>query len=346
MNKIILPIDTKSLHYNIKNDNKSRHTATVSTPLKQGSSFRKDLGNIYCIPHNISLQSKEGLIDQLVSSARSKVRITDVFIFDKISVNGIRVSANVSFCIYLREEIDSQNVHCGRIKVHYPTTLKYEDSETNIDNRKVINSISSCLHNYAFLVKAFEYDFDIGLLNFIITIVGENQIPYSKVFVNERGTGNKFTSVFNETADVYDTEIICMRKKIGADITPENFMEIIHVNKDKAVKLATSILGSRGYKDIISVSEEYPYSLFDIQYSDNEITKYLIVCFTSTKSKYFSLSVKKIAFCNDFCEFVKVLLITDINGNPVINEYTLSDLNTLSKRINSIMYIDGDENYE
>lgn len=47
MNKIILPIDTKSLHYNIKNDNKSRHTATVSTPLKQDSSHREALGKIY-----------------------------------------------------------------------------------------------------------------------------------------------------------------------------------------------------------------------------------------------------------------------------------------------------------
>lgn len=346
MNKIVLPIDRKSLHYNIKNDNKSSHTATVSTPLKQGSSYRENLGKIYSIPHNISIQSEGGLIEQLLNLSRSKVRITDVFVFDKISVNGISINTSASFCIYLREETDCQNVHCGRIKVHYPITLKYEDSETIIDNRKVLNSISNCLYNYAFLVKAFEYDFDTGLLNFMVTIVGENQIPYSKVFVNERGTGNKFTSVFNEVADVYDMEIISMRQNIGKDISPTNFAEIMLANKEKAVKLAASVLKTKGFKDIINISEEYPYSLFDIQYTDSEIIKYLIVCFTSTKSKYFNLFAKKITFCNDFCDFVKVLLITDINAEPVINEYTFSDFSALPKRINSIMYIDGDENYD
>ena len=38
------------------------------------------------------------------------------FVFDKISVNGIRVNCEESFCIYIREEIDPQNVHCGRQK--------------------------------------------------------------------------------------------------------------------------------------------------------------------------------------------------------------------------------------
>ena len=36
MSIIRLPIDTKSLYFNIKNDNKTGHTATVATPLKQG----------------------------------------------------------------------------------------------------------------------------------------------------------------------------------------------------------------------------------------------------------------------------------------------------------------------
>ena len=39
MSVIRLPIDTKSLYFNIKNDNKTGHTATVATPLKQGASI-------------------------------------------------------------------------------------------------------------------------------------------------------------------------------------------------------------------------------------------------------------------------------------------------------------------
>ena len=36
LGRIVLPIDTKSLFLNIFNDNESGHTATVSTPIKQG----------------------------------------------------------------------------------------------------------------------------------------------------------------------------------------------------------------------------------------------------------------------------------------------------------------------
>lgn len=41
MNKIYLHIDTKSLYMNIKNDNKTGHTATVATPIKQGNTFKE-----------------------------------------------------------------------------------------------------------------------------------------------------------------------------------------------------------------------------------------------------------------------------------------------------------------
>ena len=53
MSIIRLPIDTKSLYFNIKNDNESGHTATVATPLKQGSSLHLELAEVYKIPENI-----------------------------------------------------------------------------------------------------------------------------------------------------------------------------------------------------------------------------------------------------------------------------------------------------
>ena len=43
MSIIRLPIDTKSLYFNIKNDNETGHTATVATPLKQGASLHTEL---------------------------------------------------------------------------------------------------------------------------------------------------------------------------------------------------------------------------------------------------------------------------------------------------------------
>ena len=56
MSIIRLPIDVKSLYFNIKNDNKTGHTATVATPLKQGASVREGLSRIMEIPENINSQ--------------------------------------------------------------------------------------------------------------------------------------------------------------------------------------------------------------------------------------------------------------------------------------------------
>ena len=57
MQKIILPIDTKSLYFNIKNDNESGHTATVATAIKQGNSINSNLYQIFTIPNQIDFQS-------------------------------------------------------------------------------------------------------------------------------------------------------------------------------------------------------------------------------------------------------------------------------------------------
>ena len=47
MDKVVLPIDKKSLFLNIFNDNEYGHTATVSTPIKQGNSTNKKLAQIF-----------------------------------------------------------------------------------------------------------------------------------------------------------------------------------------------------------------------------------------------------------------------------------------------------------
>ena len=61
MSIIRLPIDTKSLYFNIKNDNETGHTATVATPLKQGASLHTELAEIYKIPENIDSINRENL---------------------------------------------------------------------------------------------------------------------------------------------------------------------------------------------------------------------------------------------------------------------------------------------
>ena len=99
MSIIRLPIDTKSLYFNIKNDNKTGHTATVATPLKQGASVRQELAQITGIPENIGSVSRELLISQILSKSRADAQINKVFLFDRISVNGRLIGNTPSFCM-------------------------------------------------------------------------------------------------------------------------------------------------------------------------------------------------------------------------------------------------------
>ena len=341
MSVIRLPIDIKSLYFNIKNDNKRGHTATVATPLKQGASIREELSRITEIPANINSFSREELVSKILAKSRAQAKIAGLFVFDKLSVNGVALDDSDSFCMYIREETDPKNVHFGRQKVHYPLSLVYEDNYIVIDNRSVMRSISNLLHGYAFIVEAFEYKTETQVLNFDVTVVGENEIPYSKVFINRRGVGNKFTSHFSEVSDTYDMEIISLREKHGYEsVTPENFNEVIMSNITIAHALVVDYLTRSGAKNIRVLKEEYPYAIYDIQYTENGIRKYAIVKQTATKSKYFSLPLSKIQFCNDFSNQALVLLVTDINGIPQIHKYCVDDLNRLNKSINSITYED------
>ena len=341
MSIVRLPIDTKSLYFNIKNDNQRGHTATVATPLKQGASVHEELMHITKIPEGIGPFCREELASSILAKSRAQAKINGIYVFGKLSVNGVQINTDGAFCMYIREETDPNNVHFGRQKVHYPTSLVYEDEDTYINDKNVIRAISEHLCGYAFLVEAFEYDTDSQVLNFDVTIVGENNIPYSKVFINKRGVGNKFTSHFAETSDVYDTEIIALREKHGYDaVTPENFNEVMARNDVAALQLAACHLESLGAENIRNLKEEYPYSLFDIQCTDNGRRKYVVVKQTATKAKYFSLPLSKIRFFNDFASDAMLLLVTDINGKPQIHTYTINELNALNKSINSITYED------
>lgn len=343
MSVIRLPIDTKSLYFNIKNDNKTGHTATVATPLKQGASVRQELAQISDIPENINAISRETLISHLLSKSRAAAKINKIFLFDRVSVNGKILENTPSFCMYIREETDPGNIHCGRQKLHYPPSLAFEDLEVNINNRTVVNAVSEKLCDYAFLVEAFEYDTDTGILNFNTTVVGENGIPYSKVFINRRGVGNKFTLQFSESSHLYDLEIIALREALGYDaVGPDNFNEVMALNTQKAQDLAVEHIGRQGGSDIRVLTEVYPYSIYDIDYRRDGKTHYLLLKHTATKSKYLSLPLSKVRFLNDFSCNAELLLITDINGSPKLHTYSISDLNHMDKIINSITYKDRD----
>lgn len=339
MSIIRIPIDVKSLYFNIKNDNETGHTPTVATPLKQGASIHEKLARIIEIPENINYLEREELISKIQSRSRAQAKINNIFVFEKIAVNGILLEGVPAFCIYIREETDLNNVHCGRQKVHYPISLVFE--EKNINNKNVLKAVSKHLCNYAFLVEAFEYDQEKRILNFDVTIVGEENIPYSKVFINKRGVGNKFTSYFYEVADTYDLEIIALRERHGYHaVTPDNFNDVTNQNVLIARSLVLDYLKKHNAKNIRVLKEEYPYSLYDIQYSVDGKRKYAIIKQTATKLKYFNLSLSTIHFCNDFVDSVTLILVTDVNGTPQIFTYDIGEMNKLDKIINTITYKD------
>lgn len=96
-------------------------------------------------------------------------------------------------------------------------------------------------------------------------------------------------------------------------------------------------LDARGAKNIRILADEYPYALYDIQYTFDGEKRYVIVRHTATKQVYFNLQTNKIAFVMIF-QIAKVMLVTDIEGIPKIYSFSISELNQMSKIINSIGY--------
>ena len=340
MHRLFLPIDTKSLYLNIYNDNLKGHTCTVATPIVQGNSRNQALEQVYKIPNQINFQAYLDLIIQLISNSKSMVKINNVFVFDKIKVNGERISSDAKFCFFTKEEVDPQRIQFGRIKLHYPTSLKYDDLE--IDNRKVLQSVSEALHDYAFVVNGFEYDFDDNSLNFICTIVGYNGIPYSRVFINTKGTGSKFSKVSFGDDDSYDLEIVALKKLYGDEANIDSYAEKMEKGRERALDLVAKYLERKGASQITIVSEEFPYSVFDFQYNLNGITHYCLVKATFTNLDYLDLTAEQYRFVNIF-KTASIAFVKNIYSSNQIQIFHSNDLDCFRNNIRRLRLIRGGE---
>ncbi len=336
MHKILLPIDTKSLYYNVLNDNIKGHTCTVATPIKQGKSINPLLKEVYRIPEQVDFEKHDSLIKELTKNSKSVVKINNVFVFEKLKVNGQELLVDANYCIYTKEEIDKSRAQFGRIKLHYPLSIKYE--ELNIDNRKVINAISDFLHGYAFIVESFEYDFDDRALNFNVLLAGYSNIPYSKIFINNKGVGSKYNKIVKNHFDMYDAEIIALRKKYSDQVSTENFIEYIESGFSISKNIIKEHLKNEGATKVRDVSAEYPYSLFDFQFYINNTIHYAIVFSTYTKSMYFNLSSWQNQFINTF-DNVVIYVVTDVGEKNNTIKITKEDLMDYSVMMNSVRFI-------
>ena len=102
MKKVVLPIDTKSLYFNIKNDNLKGHTPTVATPLKKTYKNFKLEDILLLKSKEIDITNKSELIELLVKHSKSKVLIKNVYEFKRLSVNGKQINVDCSFGLYVK----------------------------------------------------------------------------------------------------------------------------------------------------------------------------------------------------------------------------------------------------
>lgn len=340
MSDFSFDLDTKSFFFNIENDNDKGHTATVATVLKQGNStnpalllFQQASSNIPTFP--------DGLLRECTKNSKSVVKITNILVFDKIYLNNKKLDIDSEFCIYLKQEINPDRIQFGRIKLHYPLSLKFSDYQYCIDNRKVMNLISSELHDYAFLVSKFQLFDEPGKINIITTLIGPNSIPYSKVFLNYKGdAANKFSKVFNEIADNYEIEAPLMRKHgiPGIDnVDPSSYLQAYNYCKTLAIHLF--VKEQLNGCDDIQIHSDYPYDVCDVEALENGVKHYFYICFTATNQDYFFLSRDKNNLLWDFEEESFVILVKNVlSDTPIIERYSAKDIKDMSKEIEVLKY--------
>ena len=332
MKIVKLLIDEKSLYLNINNDNQKGHTPTVSTAIKQGRTLNKNLEQIYKIPKQVGFIPDE-FRKELLKNSKSVIKIQNVFCFNKISANGILIDNDASFCMYVKEEVDESKVQYGRIKLHYPRTLIYDDGKLQINNKDVLRKVSKALNNYAFIVKAFEFDYDTEILNFDCEIVGPKDTLYSKIFVNYKGSGSKFTQSLITRADNYDLEARILKTKDDLHLTPANFAKIMEKNKDEMILKYIETMERDGFQDIKYLSKEYKYCEYDVEANKNGVKFYFMFFNTASKIIYCDVSISKLQFITFFNDKSIIVCITGAFDEPKYNVFKIKDLDRFKREV-------------
>ena len=334
MDVIKFKIDEKSLFYGIKNDYERGQTATVHTPINQATN-PKDWHNdiLELTKHNLSVTKLpdmllEKCLRRTTSQARS--RINNFFEFKNLMLDGVTLNCTSSFGMYIKEEIDEfiikrdgtkdKNSHLGRMKLHYPISLKFKSDGFNIDNQNVLDSILTQNGGFAFVVRAFEYNLINSTLNFITTMVGPENILLSNVFKRAKGAGKK---LLLEEIDVNDFELVndylISKNEKVTDI--QSVFEMANKTKVENGELGEKIVLDMLHKnnpaitDIYHTSKDYPTSPYDIEYYENGIKKYIEVKSTQSSKKIFNMSAGEIKFMNTYQDNYILYLVTNVRDS-------------------------------
>lgn len=346
-NKLRFKIDEKSLFFGHYNDYKKGQTATVSTPLNQSKDekkWRKDileLRNYNCRVSN----PPDMLIENCTKNSKSGNNIDDVFVFDNILIDGVKLETNYQFVMYIKRETDKmirrqngtmgENTHLGRLKLHYPISLSYKRDGFRIDNSEILKAILKQNGGFAFIVRGFEYDENDRTLNFITSLIGPKGVPLSTVFRRKKGVGEKLMIDPNK---VVDNDYIVIVEELpelkGTNVSYELINKSRSENGKLGEKFVYDLLNESlsAENELYHTSKEYPQSPYDIEYIKNGKKQYVEVKSTSGTKEIFNMSSGEIKFMEKYKDSYTLYMVTKVKeAFPKYNTYTYNDIIKMKK---------------
>lgn len=342
-------ISETSLRYGIYNNYAKGHTASVETEINQSKDPKKwrndilKLREFRCRCKNDSVPL--GLLEACLKSKKNATKVTDIFVFEHIMVNGKELDIDASFCMYIKEEtsvtanvinaINNVNTHLGRLMIHYPISFDYRKDGFNINNRAILEEIMHQNGNYAFVVKGFIYYPETNTLNFLITLVGPNGILQTSVFKEGKGVGVKLKIADNLS---YDENVIVTYKQDPqtgkTDVEIEQVNRVRSKNGLKGEEFVYKLLEEKLLEenDLFHTSKFYKYSPYDIEYVEDGVKKYIEVKATQGTKEVFNLSSGEIKFMEEHKDDYYLYMVTEVNSEfPKYKLYNYNDIKRMSK---------------
>lgn len=354
-NKIRFKIDEKSLFIGTYNDYNRGQTATVSTPLNQSqdpSKWRNDILELKKYNCNV-VDPPEMLIHQCKHASHSGNNIDNVFVFNNILLDGVKLDTNSQFAMYFKRETDQFirkqdgskgiNTHLGRIKLHYPITFSYKGDGYRIDNLDVLNSIMKQNGGFAFVVRGFEYYEDTKTLNFITSLIGPEGVPLSTVFRRQKGVGQKLMIDPNKVVDndyvviVEQNPEIAGATNVSYDLINKSRAENGKIGEEYIYQLLLDKLTDDN--ELYHTSLDYPQSPYDIEYIENGEKRYVEVKSTSGTKPIFNMSSGELKFMEKYKDTYTLYMVTEVKEEfPKVKEYSYYDIMKMRKEYPSVRF--------
>ena len=340
--KYSIDIDEKSLFRGIKNDFKSGHSATTSTPLNQSKDKAKWRNDIYTFLNACQSEDVSKIPDRLKdlclrqTTSKAPTKLVNFYVFSNFAVDGVPFEAEASFAMCIKEETageiskrDSKtgtNTHIGRQMLHYQVSLNYTTDGYNINNGIVLKRIIDVNGGFAYVVKGFDYDTDTKVLNFRTTLVGLEGVSLSNVFKSKKGIGKKLL------VDDIKLNNLDIDKKLVEKLLPEEERNSFYTTLEKIQESCRSngilgekyvleklddILGKKIQKKIKNkshISDKYPQSPYDIECDMEDGEKmYIEVKSTKDAKKIFYMSKGERNFMDLKEQNYLLILVTKVN---------------------------------